>query len=79
MEFNVFESIKIGLASPEQISKLVSRRGEKAGNHQLPYIKTGTGRPVLRENFWTDKGLGMLLRQIQSVCATKAKFVSAAA
>ena len=64
MEFNVFDSIKIGLASPEQIRELVLRRGEEARNHQLPHPEAGARRPVLRAHLWTDQGLGVPLRQV---------------
>ena len=35
MEFNVFESIKIGLASPEKIREWSYGEVKKAGDHQL--------------------------------------------
>ena len=46
MEFNVFESIKIGLASPDQIRQWSHGVVEETGNNQLSYLKTGAGRPV---------------------------------
>ena len=42
-----FDAIKIGLASPEKIQRVVSRRGKKAGDNQLQNFKAGEGRPVL--------------------------------
>ena len=66
MEFNAFDSIKIGLASPDQIRALELRRGEKARDHQLPHPETGARRPVLRAHLWADQGLGVPLRQVQA-------------
>ena len=37
-----FDSIKIGLASPGHDPFVVVRRGEEAGDDQLPYVQAGT-------------------------------------
>ena len=43
MEFNTFESIKIGLASPERIQGMVLWCGNTPGNHQLPDTRSRNG------------------------------------
>ena len=74
LDVNEFDSMRIGLASPEKIlewshgevtkPETINYRTQKPD--QLPYIETGTGWVVLRTHFWADKGLGMSLRQIQT-------------
>ena len=44
----IFGQIRISLACPEQIREWSLRRGEEAGDHQLPHLQAGAGRPVLR-------------------------------
>ena len=43
-ELNNFESLQIGLASPEKILELVSWRGHQAGDHQLQNAQARKGR-----------------------------------
>ena len=45
---------------------VVSRRGQEAGDHQLPDPAPREGRPVLRADLRTVAGLGVLLRQVQA-------------
>ena len=45
---------------------LVARRGEEAGDDQLPHVAPGEGRALLREDLRPDPGLGVLLRQVQA-------------
>ena len=45
---------------------VVARRGEEAGDDQLPHAASREGRPVLREDLRTDSRLGVLLRQVQA-------------
>ena len=45
---------------------VVPRRGEEAGDDQLPHAPSREGRPVLREDLRSDQGLGVLLRQVQA-------------
>ena len=45
---------------------VVARRGEEAGDHQLPHAQAGKGRALLREDLRPDPGLGVLLRQVQA-------------
>ena len=45
---------------------VVERRGEEAGDHQLPHAQAGEGRALLREDLRSDQGLGVLLRQVQA-------------
>ncbi len=45
---------------------MVARRGQEAGDHQLPHAASREGRPVLREDLRTDPRLGVLLRQVQA-------------
>ena len=64
MEFNVFESIKIGLASPDKIREWSYGEVKKPETINYRTPKAGARRPVLRAYFWTAEGLGMPLRQI---------------
>ena len=66
LEVNDFNAVRISLASPEQIRSLVVRRGDQAGDNQLPHAEAGEGRPVLREDLRSDEGLRVLLRQVQA-------------
>ena len=45
---------------------LVLRRGNQAGDDQLPHAQAGKGRPLLREDLRTAEGLRVLLRQVQA-------------
>ena len=45
---------------------VVQRRGQEAGDHQLPHAQAREGRPLLREDLRSDQGLGVLLRQVQA-------------
>ena len=45
---------------------VVERRGEEAGDDQLPHAQAGEGRALLREDLRSDEGLGVLLRQVQA-------------
>ena len=45
---------------------VVERRGQEAGDDQLPHAQAREGRPVLREDLRADQGLGVLLRQVQA-------------
>ena len=45
---------------------VVQRRGQEAGDHQLPHAQAGEGRALLREDLRSDQGLGVLLRQVQA-------------
>ncbi|MFQ9902005.1 MAG: hypothetical protein ACLRWF_10270 [Ruthenibacterium sp.] len=62
MEFNAFDSIKIGLASPDQIREW--SYGEVKKPETINYRTHGARRPVLRAHFWAHEGLGVPLRQI---------------
>ena len=42
-----FDAIKIGLASPEKILRVVKRRGYQTGDDQLQNVETGKRRSVL--------------------------------
>ena len=66
LDVNMFDQLKIGLATADQIRIVVARRGEEAGDDQLPHAASGEGRPVLREDLRTDPRLGVLLRQVQA-------------
>ena len=37
LDVNMFDQLKIGLATADQIRTVVARRGEEAGDHQLPH------------------------------------------
>ena len=63
MENKEFDSIKIGLASPDQIRAW--SYGEVTKPETINYrTQAGARRPVLRAHFWTYQGLGMPLRQV---------------
>lgn len=64
MEFNVFESIKIGLASPEQIRSWSYGEVTKPETINYRTLKPERDGPLLRAHFRTDKGLGVPLRQV---------------
>ena len=46
--------------------ELVPRRSHQAGNHQLPDVQAGARWAVLRANFRSHPGLGVLVRQVQA-------------
>ena len=62
----VFDQIRISIASPEKILSLVLRRDQKAGNDQLPHLQARARRPVLRAHLRADQGLRVLVRQVQA-------------
>ena len=66
LDVNMFDQLKIGLATADDIRTVVARRGQEAGDHQLPHAASREGRPVLREDLRTDPRLGVLLRQVQA-------------
>jgi hypothetical protein len=45
---------------------VVQGRGQEPGDHQLPHVQAGKGRPVLRAHLRSRQGLGVLLRQVQA-------------
>ena len=45
---------------------MVVRRGQEAGDHQLPDVQAGARRTVLREDLRADQGLRVLVRQVQA-------------
>ena len=45
---------------------VVARRGDQAGDDQLPDVQAGTRRPVLREDLRADHRLGVPVRQVQA-------------
>ena len=51
---------------PGEDPVLVPRRGDEAGDHQLPDLQAGAGRPLLREDLRADHRLGVPLRQVQA-------------
>ena len=60
-----FKAIKLALASPEEILGWSHGEVTKSRDDQLPDAAREKGRTVLREDFRSGKGLGVLLRQIQ--------------
>ena len=46
--------------------RVVVRRGEEAGDHQLPDLQAGKGRAFLREDLRAGQGLRVQLRQVQA-------------
>ena len=61
-----FSAIRISLASPGQDPAVVARRGEEAGDHQLPDLQAGARRPLLRQDLRPREGLRVQLRQVQA-------------
>ena len=61
-----FDQIRISIASPERIRSLVLRRGQEAGDDQLPDLQAGARRPVLRAHLRSDQGLRVHVRQVQA-------------
>ena len=45
---------------------VVVRRGQEAGNHQLPDVQAGARWALLREDLRADQGLRVLVRQVQA-------------
>ena len=66
LEVNNFNAIRISLASPDQIRRMVEGRGNEARDDQLPDAQAREGRPVRRAHLRSDQGLGVLLRQVQA-------------
>ena len=61
------QRLRVGQDQPGPAARhpqLVVRRSEEAGDDQLPHLPSGKGRPVLRADLRTGKGLGMRLRQV---------------
>ena len=79
LDVNNFEQLRIGLATADGIRDVVQRRGQKAGDDQLPHAAPGKGRPFLREDLRSHQGLGVLLRQVQAGPLSRASSASAAA
>ena len=50
---------------------LVVRRGEEAGDHQLPHLQAGTRRLVLRQDLRAGEGLRVPVRQVQAPQASR--------
>ena len=61
---NDYGAVRIGLASPHDIRSWSLRRGQEAGDDQLPHLPPREGRPVLRADLRARKGLGVRLRQV---------------
>ncbi len=51
-ELTNLDSIQIGMASPAEIREWSYGEVTKPGNHQLPHLKAGARRPVLRAHLW---------------------------
>ena len=66
LEVNDFNAVRISLGVPGADPFVVLRRGNQAGNDQLPHAEAGKGRPLLREDLRSDQGLRVLLRQVQA-------------
>jgi hypothetical protein len=55
---------RAGLAGPDPF--VVLRRGQEAGDDQLPHLQAGARRPVLRRDLRADQGLRVPVRQVQA-------------
>ena len=58
-----------GVAGQDPV--VVARRGEEAGDHQLPDLQARARRPVLRQDLRADEGLRVQLRQVQAHAAPR--------
>ena len=58
---------------------VVPRRGEEAGDHQLPHAPPGEGRPLLRADLRSRPRTGSATAASTSGCASRASSASAAA
>ncbi|CAA9432612.1 MAG: DNA-directed RNA polymerase beta' subunit, partial [uncultured Phycisphaerae bacterium] len=50
---------------PERHPFVELRRGQEAGDDQLPYLSGGEGRALLRADLRPGARLGVLVRQVQ--------------
>ena len=66
MEFNVFESIKIGLASPDQIRSWSYGEVKKPETINYRTLKPERDGLFCERIFGPTEGLGMPLRQVQA-------------
>ena len=66
LDVNFFDELRIGLATADDIRQWSPRRGQEAGDDQLPHPEAGEGRALLREDLRSHPGLGVLLRQVQA-------------
>ena len=73
-----FEAIKIGLASPEQIREWLLRRGQKAGDHKLPFLKAGARRSFLRKDLRNRPRTGNVIAESIRESAIRARYATAA-
>ncbi len=66
LDVNMFDQLKIGLATADQIR--VWSHGEVKKPETINYrtLRPGEGRALLREDLRPDPGLGVLLRQVQA-------------
>lgn len=64
MEFNVFESIKIGLASPDKIREWSYGEVKKPETINYRTLKPERDGLFCELHFRTDQGLGVPLRQV---------------
>ena len=53
-----------GVAGKDHV--VVARRGDQAGDDQLPHVQARARRPVLREDLRADHRLGVPVRQVQA-------------
>ena len=80
MEFNaVFDAIKIGHRLPGSDPRVVLRRGQEAGDHQLPHPQAGAGRSVLRARSLAPPRTGSATAASTKRSATRARSATAAA
>ena len=59
LDVNNFDQLRIGLATADADPHMVQRRGQEAGDHQLPHAQAGEGRALLREDLRAHEGLGV--------------------
>ena len=76
---NDYGSVKITLASPNDIRSWSFGEVKKPGDHQLPNLPSREGRPVLRADLRSRTGLGMLRAASTRASSTRASSATAAA
>ena len=66
LDVNMFDQLKIGLATADQIRTWSHGEVKKPETINYRTLRPGEGRAVLREDLRPDPRLGVLLRQVQA-------------
>ena len=79
MDYITFESMKIGLASPEKIREWSHGEVKKPETINYRTLKPGARRTLLRAHFWTAEGTGSATAESIRGSDTRERSASAAA